>query len=234
MIWTKRPGVTAALIVAVAFGAPGLFAYFSDMPLSDEAPMASVPEAAAVVEMPPLPPLVSPDTTDVPSAEPAPDLSVPPEHPSEYRRDSYYVVISRRLNHLWLMRNGGVVLDAVCATGKGDTLVWEAGQKTWVFQTPTGRFHVRYKTDSPRWVPPEWDYVERGEEPPDWLGRARSASYDMLGDYCINIGGDLNIHGTLYENLLGRSITHGCIRVGARDLAQIYSRIRTGSEVFIY
>ena len=234
MILTKRPGVTAALIVAVAFGAPGLFAYLSDMPISDEAPLASVPDAAAIVETPHQQARAVLDTTGVTVSEPTRDLSVPPEEPSEYRRDSHYIVISRELNHLWLMRNGSVVLDAVCATGKGDTLVWEAGGKTWVFRTPTGRFTVRYKTDSPRWVPPEWDYVERGEEPPDWLGRARSASYDMLGDYCINIGGDLNIHGTLYENLLGRSITHGCIRVGAQDLAQIYRRVRTGTEVFIY
>ena len=256
MLLKKRPGISAALLLVAIIVIPGLFVYFTDPAVScqldsqrldDTDVQWASPEAIAQERSNPSPSLSVPTqqqqetpvstTPEFPQEPVQPDtvdLSHPPEAPSNYHRGAYYIVISRRLNHLWLMKDGQVELDAVCATGKGDTLVWERGGKTWVFETPTGEFTVQYKTDSPRWVPPEWDFVERNEEPPDWIARSRAASYEMLGDYSINIGGDLNIHGTLYENLLGRSITHGCIRVGAVNLGHIYNRIRTGSKVYIY
>jgi len=170
----------------------------------------------------------------IPPTSPADELAKLPPIPEDHPRGENYVIISREWNRLWLMRDEQVLRAALCATGKGDTLTWEEGEKTWVFETPAGEFTVQHKTSNPRWVPPEWEYVERGEEPPDWLGRNRAASYDMLGDYAINFGGDYNIHGTIYEGLLGQSITHGCVRVGARDLACIYPRVQKGTRVFVY
>jgi len=169
-----------------------------------------------------------------PPTSPADELSALPPLPANHPRDEVYLIISRSYNRLWLMRGETILHVAVCATGKGDTLVWEKTGKKWVFETPQGEFSVQHKSSNPRWLPPEWDYVERDEEPPDWLTRARASRYDMLGDYAINFGGDYNIHGTLYEGLLGRSITHGCVRVGARDLAFIYPRVKVGTKIYIY
>jgi L,D-transpeptidase YbiS len=42
------------------------------------------------------------------------------------------------------------------------------------------------------------------------------------------------IHGTLYERLLGRPITHGCIRVGRDDLRFIAAAVRPGTPVYIF
>jgi L,D-transpeptidase YbiS len=42
------------------------------------------------------------------------------------------------------------------------------------------------------------------------------------------------IHGTLYERLLGRSVSHGCIRVGREDLRNIYSAAALGTPIFIF
>jgi lipoprotein-anchoring transpeptidase ErfK/SrfK len=42
------------------------------------------------------------------------------------------------------------------------------------------------------------------------------------------------IHGTLYERLLGRSVTHGCVRVGRDPLRTIVRQVKVGSQVFIY
>ncbi len=199
----------------------------ADLPLGPPAPMATTGDVASRELRVELPPVAS-------ATEDPVDLSTPPQAPDDYPPGEHYIVISCDYNRIWLMRDGQVELAALCATGKGDTLVWEEGGKTWVFETPTGVFSVQYMTDRPRWVPPEWDYVERGEDPPDWLNRARSASYDMLGDYSINFGNDYNIHGTLFERLLGRSITHGCVRVGADDLAYIYRRAKKGTKIYIY
>jgi lipoprotein-anchoring transpeptidase ErfK/SrfK len=227
MLRFKSP-VLGLVLIAVVAGLSYYFAYAAEyVPQSLKA--ATEPASVTTVPAP------EPVPTPVPTAEPdPPDLSTPPESPPRYPANQFYIVISRTHNRLWLMKNGIVDRVAICATGKGDTLVWDKGGKTWVFETPEGEFVVQHKTDRPRWVPPEWDYVERGKEPPDWLSRARKADYEVLGDYSINFGNDYNIHGTLYEYLLGRNITHGCVRVGAENLAYVYRRVTTGTKIFIY
>ena len=42
------------------------------------------------------------------------------------------------------------------------------------------------------------------------------------------------IHGTLYERALGLSITHGCVRLGDRDLETVYKTVRIGTQVYIF
>ena len=42
------------------------------------------------------------------------------------------------------------------------------------------------------------------------------------------------IHGTLYERLLGRSVTHGCIRVGFEDLKVLFDSVQVRTKVFIF
>ena len=44
--------------------------------------------------------------------------------------------------------------------------------------------------------------------------------YGSLGEYALYFGNGYMIHGTLYERLLGRPVSHGCIRVGARPAAR--------------
>ena len=56
----------------------------------------------------------------------------------------------------------------------------------------------------------------------------------MLGRYALYFAKDLMIHGTLYEVNLGKSITHGCVRVGADDLQYFYDHVDVGWPVYIY
>jgi L,D-transpeptidase YbiS len=42
------------------------------------------------------------------------------------------------------------------------------------------------------------------------------------------------IHGTLYTRLLGRSVTHGCIRLGPDDLQAVWDAAPIGTPVFIF
>jgi len=59
-------------------------------------------------------------------------------------------------------------------------------------------------------------FIEEGEPiPTDPRERFESG---VLGEYGLYFGDGFLIHGTLYERLLGRNVTHGCIRLGRGDL----------------
>src|ERR1041385_6579695 len=72
------------------------------------------------------------------------------------------IIVSTAENKLWLRRNGQVVFDAVCSTGKGTTLAVDG--KTVVFDTPIGRLHIVSKEENPLWVPPDWHYIEEAKK----------------------------------------------------------------------
>ncbi len=56
----------------------------------------------------------------------------------------------------------------------------------------------------------------------------------MLGDYALGFGKGFFIHGTLYTRLLGRNVTHGCVRVGDDDLKAVFRAVSVGTKIFIY
>lgn len=242
MKYLKKIALFLAMVAVAPFVGAGLFGFLSQGAQHAERPPSffdtddtseSVVDIASHRE-PSNTESIADDLAAFGPHEPAFSLKSLPPRPASPPKSQPYIVISNEHNRLWLMQDDEVIRVAVCATGKGDTLVWEEKGKVWVFNTPTGEFTVQHKTRNPRWVPPEWHYVEQGETPPDWLGRAKEADYDMLGDAAINFGNDYNIHGTLFEGLLGNNITHGCVRVGARDLDFIYSRVNRGTKIYIY
>jgi lipoprotein-anchoring transpeptidase ErfK/SrfK len=77
------------------------------------------------------------------------------------------IIVSRDARRLWLMDGDSTVFTAPVAVGR-DT-IFRYGQREWDFNTPTGRMTVLAKEEAPRWVPPDWHYlekaVERGLEP---------------------------------------------------------------------
>ena len=72
------------------------------------------------------------------------------------------IVVSTAENKLYVRRDGQVVFEAPCSTGKGTTLAIDG--KTWVFDTPIGKFRVKAKEEDPEWVPPDWHYVEEARK----------------------------------------------------------------------
>ncbi len=56
----------------------------------------------------------------------------------------------------------------------------------------------------------------------------------VLGRYRLNIGGGYALHGTLATDQLGRSVSHGCVRLADADLEQLYNRSKVGDQVIIY
>ena len=77
--------------------------------------------------------------------------------------DSNFVItVSTQENKVYAHRGGQLVFEAVCSTGSNSRLV--TGGQTKVFRTPIGRFRVQSKEENPKWVPPDWHYVEEAQK----------------------------------------------------------------------
>ncbi|NNF38907.1 MAG: L,D-transpeptidase [Gemmatimonadetes bacterium] len=144
-----------------------------------------------------------------------------------------YIVVDRGNNRLLLRSGSEILLDAVVSTGSG-VVLHEPGPegRTWEFATPAGRFRVLDERERPVWVRPDWAFVEAGLPIPERTADRREPG--ALGEYALGLGDGYLIHGTLYERLLGYSVTHGCIRVGRDDLRALVRRVGPGTPVFIF
>lgn len=143
-----------------------------------------------------------------------------------------YIVVDTARNRLYLHNGEKVILDAVCSTGNGKILKDVEKDRQWLFNTPRGEFRVLKKVHDPVWTKPDWAFIEEGENVPTSF-RERIEE-GMLGDYALHIGNSYLIHGTLYRRLLGRSVTHGCVRLGDADLEKVYKTSVVGTPVFIF
>ena len=190
--------------------------------------------------------------------------------------DSDFVItVSTTENKVYARRNGELVFEAVCSTGSNSTL--EANGRTMVFRTPIGRFRIKSKEENPKWVPPDWHYIEEAQKngldvvrlqrgssvggvyvsgntvydngypvepgsvivrggaiiiPP--VGTTARQFPDVLGTHRLNLGDGYALHGTQAVRQLGRSVSHGCVRLHNDDIARLYDMAKVGDEVIIY
>ena len=144
-----------------------------------------------------------------------------------------FIVIDQTHNRLYLKKDDDTLLEAVCSAGSGMVLRESGGKKReWVFDTPRGQFEVLSRAENPVWKKPDWAFVEEGEAIPK--NPAERLDYGSLGEYALYFGNGFMIHGTLYERLLGRAVSHGCIRVGRDDLRKVWAHPRIGTRIYIY
>jgi lipoprotein-anchoring transpeptidase ErfK/SrfK len=142
-----------------------------------------------------------------------------------------YIVVDTAENLLYLKDGPRIILQATISAGSGSILIEPSGERKWIFETPRGEFTIRSKIVKPAWVKPDWAFIEEGKPIPKNL-RDR-VEEGMLGDYALGFGDGYFIHGTLYTRLLGKNITHGCIRVGDQDLKTLFQSVSLGTKVFI-
>lgn len=141
-----------------------------------------------------------------------------------------YIVVDQTNNRLYLREADKVLLEAICSAGSG--MVLQDGTSEWVFDTPRGRFEVLSRLEDPIWRKPDWAFVEEGKPVP--VRAADRFERGVLGEYALYFGNGFMIHGTLYERLLGRSVTHGCIRLGRDDLRRLWALTKIGTPIYIF
>jgi len=143
-----------------------------------------------------------------------------------------FIVVDRTHNRLFLKTNSETALQAICSVGSGAFLAEPGGSRDWTFATPRGRFQVLSKLRNPVWKKPDWAFIEEGNPLPTDPGER--FEYGQLGEFGLYFGDGYLIHGTLYERLLGRSVSHGCVRLGRDDLRALYAATRIGTSIYIF
>jgi hypothetical protein len=157
--------------------------------------------------------------------------------------DWHYVEEARK-NGLRVVRlERGDSIDAT--TGNATAPVRETGVWSWLDgekERPVAGPVLKVKGDT---IVEIANGVER-ELPPGTMIRAgnsvvipplgvKQRRFDkVLGSYRLNLGDGYALHGTLQTAQLGSSASHGCIRLGDRDIATLYSIASVGDEVVIY
>ena len=207
----------------------------------------------APAEPPPAPPVDSQivGQEQPPAVQPEPSPPPPPRKPKPRRPltpqqkhdelvksisalapKGIYLLIDTGTNRLYLMRNRCALRSAVCSTGSGRFLQDPPRNRDWTFDTPKGEFKIRRKVVNPVWIKPDWAFIEEGEPIP--RNRQDRLAPEELGDYAMDLGDGYLIHGTLYERSLGMSVTHGCVRLGAKDLEAVFKAVKIGTPVYIF
>ncbi|CAN5838256.1 L,D-transpeptidase [soil metagenome] len=142
-----------------------------------------------------------------------------------------YIVISLEKHTLSLMEGEWVIWSTAVGTGRG-TRLEGAGQK-WDFPTPRGMFRVLRKEKNPVLNVPDWAFVQRGEPiPPD--DSPKRIEKGMLGTTALYLEEGIAIHGTNFPELLGQSVSAGCIRMTNEMARVLYHEVGVGTPVIIY
>lgn len=56
----------------------------------------------------------------------------------------------------------------------------------------------------------------------------------VLGTHRLNLGDGYALHGTNKPETVGRSVSHGCVRLRNEDIAKLYELVPIGTPVYIY
>ncbi|HEU4556933.1 MAG TPA: L,D-transpeptidase [Longimicrobium sp.] len=159
----------------------------------------------------------------------APAPAVDPLQPP-VRPDKRYVVVDVDRNELRFMDGARVLWRAPVGTGTGFRLS-TPGQR-WQFTTPTGTRYVQFKQMNPAWIRPDWWYIENKLAIPSPDSPARKEE-GGLGAAAVYLGDEIAIHGTDKPELLGRRVSHGCIRLSNANALRLFHAVQVGTPVMI-
>ena len=66
------------------------------------------------------------------------------------------------------------------------------------------------------------------------LGTTAREYKGVLGTHRLNLGNGYALHGTNQPSSIGRSVSHGCIRLLNEDIQKLYETVAVGTPVYIY
>ncbi len=143
---------------------------------------------------------------------------------------SAYVLVDLDENTLRFMKGEEVVWEAPVGTGTGLRLQTDDGH--WEFSTPTGVFEVKYKEEMPVWYLPDWYFIENDLPIPPSDSPSRRLT-NQLGVAAVYLGEEIAIHGTNRPELLGKRVSHGCIRIENKFAQRLYHNVQIGTPIVI-
>ncbi|HYJ79811.1 MAG TPA: L,D-transpeptidase [Longimicrobiaceae bacterium] len=165
-----------------------------------------------------------------PAAEPAPAPAAPEAPALPVRTELKYVVVDVEANELRFMEGERVLWRAPVGTGTGFRL--STPGRRWQFTTPAGTRHVQFKQLDPPWFRPDWWYHENRLPVPAPDAPARKQE-GGLGAAAVFLGDEIAIHGTDKPELLGRRVSHGCIRLSNANALRLFHNVQVGTPVVI-
>jgi L,D-transpeptidase ErfK/SrfK len=128
------------------------------------------------------------------------------------------VVINLETSRLFLFKNDKEVLSFPVASGKPG---WE---------TPVAATKVILKRKDPIWTPTP----RIREENPDLPDFVPAGPNNPLGKYAINLGlNGIMLHGTNAPSSVGKKVSHGCMRMYAKDIETLFHAVKVGTPVLL-
>ncbi len=137
----------------------------------------------------------------------------------------FIITVSTAENKVYAKRNGQLVFEAVCSTGKNTSLTVDGN--TMVFRTPIGRFKIQSKEEKPMWVPPDWHYVEEARK--QGLEVVRLNRGECVSDVCAR-GNDVYASGLKVDGgsmiVRGGALIIPPVGTGARQFPDVLGGYR--------
>ena len=145
-------------------------------------------------------------------------------------------VLAKEVNPVWVPPDWHFV---EVARKQRLALVWLRGDTTIALANGTSvtmqSMRVRIDTDSTRTDVDGGGDIVVGKTlfvPP--VGSPNRRVPGELGQYRLDLGDGVGIHGTPDKNSIGRAVTHGCMRLHDDDIAWLYDRIPVGTRVYVF
>jgi lipoprotein-anchoring transpeptidase ErfK/SrfK len=144
---------------------------------------------------------------------------VPPKVTEEdvWKANPVVVTVSRSAKTVRVFERGKVVKTYRVAVGEPK------------YPTPTGQFTVQTMQVNPPWNVPNSDWAGdlAGQTIPGGDPR------NPLIARWIGFNGSVGFHGTKSLDSLGRSASHGCVRMSPGDVIDLYERVKIGTPVLV-
>ena len=148
-------------------------------------------------------------------------------------------VVSKELDPVWVPPDWHYVEEAqrrglgIVRLNRGERI--PSGDGAWL--TVAGSDVVREDADGRRVPLPAGEgseIVAAGNIVVPPFGTNQRKYRGVLGTHRLNIGDGYSLHGTNRPETVGRSVSHGCVRLRNNDIAMLYEIVPTGTPVYIY
>lgn len=142
-------------------------------------------------------------------------------------KQGYHLIVNKRLNAMWVFRDGKLVKTYRVATGRD-----HGPQPTWSdyktnFTTPVGIFKLTTFVENPSYTSLTDGHSFAGGDPKNPLG-TRWMGFPVLGGN--DTGGIYAIHGTSEPEKIGTWASDGCIRMRTEQVEELYAMLK-GKDV---